>query len=305
VLGARGLVAFNYLRTLSPFTNDLALLSFRYYLDRLTSAVGAVGVGRDTNTQSVSLQRTIPQGEGFGYDATVGRSGGSGGDGTFGRAFVQVNGAHAEIGAEYGRSSRGDGRGQANVFVAGSVGAVGGSVFAARPVLDSLALVRIPGLAGVPVFTNGWLAGTTDASGEVVATNINAYYDNYVTFGTRDLALEYVFPSTDTVISPSRRSGSLVTFDVRRMRALIGVVVETKGAASVPLEFRELTLSRGGEVITGFTARRGEFYIEGVESGEYLLRLAGRTPCAATLRVPETAAAMIDIGTVTCVPSAR
>ena len=305
VLGARGLVAFNYLRTLSPFTNDLALLSFRYYLDRLTSAVAAVGVGRDTNTQSVSLQRTIPQGEGFGYDATAGRSGGSGGDGTFGRGFVQVNAAHAEIGAEYERSSRSDGRGLANVFVAGSVGAVGGSVFAARPVLDSLALVRIPGLAGVPVFANGWLAGTTDASGEVVATNINAYYDNYVTFGTRDLALDYVFPSTDTVISPSRRSGSLVTFDVRRMRALIGVVVETKGAASLPLEFRELTLSRGGEVITGFTARRGEFYIEGVEPGEYLLRLNGRAPCTTTVRVPETAAAMADIGTVTCVPSAR
>ncbi len=305
VLGARGLVALTYLRTLSPFTNDLALLSFRYYLDRLTSAIGAVGIGRDTNTQSLSLQRTIPQGEGFGYDATAGRSGGNGGVGTIGRAFVQVNAAHAEFGAEYERWSRGDVRGRSNAFVAGSIGAVGGSVFAARPVLDSLALVRIPGLAGVPVFANGWLAGTTNDAGEVVATNINAYYDNYLAFGTRDLALDYVFPSADAVIAPSRRSGSLVTFDVRRMHALIGVVVEVQGAASLPLEFRELTLSRGDKVIKGFTARRGEFYLEGVEPGEYLLRLGGRTPCTATVRVPETAAAMADIGTVSCVPSAR
>jgi outer membrane usher protein len=303
VLGTRGLIAVNYLRTLAPFTNDLALLSFRYYLDRQSSAVAAVGAGRGTNTQSVSLQRTIPQGEGFGYDVTAGRASGNGGDGTFGRAFVQVNAAHAEIGAEYERSSRGGGQpGQANVFVAGSVGAVGGSVFAARPVQDSLALVRIPGLADVPVFANGWYAGRTNAAGEVVANNVNAYYENYISFGTRDLALDYVFSTAEAVISPPRRSGTLVTFEVRKMRAVIGALVEQRNGASVPLEFRELTLTRGAEVIKGFTARRGEFYVEGVEPGEYLLHLNGSAPCSARLRIPADIGAMVDIGTAVCVP---
>jgi outer membrane usher protein FimD/PapC len=56
-------------------------------------------------------------------------------------------------------------------------------------------------------------------------------------------------------------------------------------------------------VIKGFTARRGEFYVEGVEPGEYLLQLNNGAPCTARLRVPDDAGAMTDVGTLTCVPA--
>jgi outer membrane usher protein FimD/PapC len=306
VLGARGLVAVNYLRTLRPSDSYLALLSLRYYFDRMNSVVAALGAARGSNTQSLSLQRTIPQGEGLGYDLTAGRASSHDSDGAFGRAFVQFNAAHAEIGAEYERSSRNGSRpGMANVFVAGSVGAVGGSVFAARPVQDSFALIRIPELADVPVYANGWYAGRTNAAGEVVASNINAYYDNFIAFGTKDLPLDYVFSGADSVISPSTRSGTLVTFEVRRMQAVIGTLVAKINGTAVPLEFRELTLKRGQRAIKGFTARRGEFYVEGVEPGEYLLQLNDGAPCTARLRVPDDAGAMTDVGALTCIPAAR
>jgi outer membrane usher protein FimD/PapC len=86
------------------------------------------------------------------------------------------------------------------------------------------------------------------------------------------------------------------------MRAVIGALVEQRNGASVPLEFRELTLTRGAEVIKGFTARRGEFYVEGVEPGEYLLHLNGSAPCSARLRIPADTGSMVDIGTAVCVP---
>jgi len=305
-LGGRGLVSASYVRIVEPTSNYIALLSFRYYLDRLTSAVAAVGAGRDSNNQSLTLQRSIPQGRGVGYELTAGRVGGDGADAAFGRGFLQFNAAHAELGAEYARSSRAEsGPGYSRVFVAGSIGAVGGSVFLARPVQDSFALIRIPELADTPVYANGWYAGRTNAAGEVVATNLSSFYENFISFGARELPLDYVFASSEEVISPPRRSGTLVTFDVRRMRAVLGVLAEQRNGTLVPLEFRELTLTRGAEVIKGFTARRGEFYVEGVEPGEYLLQLNGSVPCTARLRVPEDAGAMTDVGTLTCVPTAK
>jgi outer membrane usher protein FimD/PapC len=117
--------------------------------------------------------------------------------------------------------------------------------------------------------------------------------------------MDYVFSSAEAVISPMRRSGTLVAFEVRRLRAVTGVLFEQRDGISVPLEFRELTLSRGNAVMRGFTARRGEFYIEDVEPGEYLLRANGGEPCSARLRVPDDAGPMTNTGTLNCVPPAR
>ncbi len=305
LLDGRALVAVNYTRTLEPQSTSVWLLSFRYFFDSDTSVIAAAGGTRaagtpSTNTQSISLDKSIPQGEGVGYTLTGGHVG-DGFDGAFGRAFVQANAAHATFGAEYARASRPDaGPGLSQLFVAGSIGAVGGSVFAARPVDDSFALVRVEGMRDVPVYANGWYAGKTDAKGEVVATNIASYYDNFIAFGTKDLPLDYVFASSEKVISPPTRSGTLVAFEVKKNHAVFGVLVESRGGARLPLEFREITLTRGDIVVRAFTARRGEFYVEGLTPGAYQLRLDGDPPCTAQISVPDPAEAMTDVGTVLC-----
>jgi hypothetical protein len=73
----------------------------------------------------------------------------------------------------------------------------------------------------------------------------------------------------------------------------------------MPIEFQEIALTRGDASIQSFTARRGEFYAEGVEPGEYQLRAAGDAPCTARITVPDPAETMTDVGTVVCVPSLR
>jgi hypothetical protein len=83
--------------------------------------VAAVGGGQGLNTQAISLERSIPQGEGVGYTFTGGHVGGDGSDGAFGRAFVQANAAHVTVGAEYSRASRPEaGPSLSQVFVAGT-----------------------------------------------------------------------------------------------------------------------------------------------------------------------------------------
>lgn len=302
----RGLLSLNYTRTLEPQSVSAWLLSFRYYFDSITSVVAAVGGTGNHSTQGVTLERSVPQGEGFGYTLTGAHAGGDGVNGDFGRAFVQVNAAHATFGGEYSRANASEaGVSLSNLFVTGSVGYVGGSLFAARPVEDSFALIRLPGLADVPVYANSWYAGRTNAAGEVVATNISAYYDNFVVFGTKDLPLDYVFPTSEKVFSPMTRSGTLVQFAIRKNHAVFGVLVTSDEGKPLPLEFREIVLTRGGAAIQSFTARRGEFYVEGVEPGQYRLRVDGDPPCSARVEVPDPATATTDVGTVTCVAERR
>ena len=306
MLAGKGLLSLNYVRTVEPQSAYGWLLSFRYFYDATTSVVAAVGGSNDGNTQALSLQKSVPQGEGVGYDVTVGRRGSDAPDAVFGRAFVQANAEHVAVGGEYSRASRAEaGPGLARVFVAGSIGGTGGRMFAARPVQDSFALVRVPDLEDVPVYANGWFVGKTNASGEVVATNIASYYDNFISFGTRELPLDYVFPSSEIVLSPPTRSGTLASFAVRKNRAIVGLLVEVRDGKPLPLEFREIRLVRGDTILRSFTARRGEFYVEGVEPGEYLLRQDTGNACSVRIRIPDLADTMTDIGTAVCEPAMR
>jgi outer membrane usher protein len=306
LLDGKALLALNYTRTLEPQSTSSWLLSLRYFFDTDTSATAAVGGTGSTHAQSLSLDKSIPQGEGVAYSFTGGHFSDGGSDGAFGRAFVQANAAHATFGVDYSRASRPEGGpGMSQLFLAGSIGAVGGSVFASRPIEDSFALVRIDGLRDVPVYANGWYAGKTDAKGEVVATNIASYYDNFIAFGTKDLPFDYVFPTSERVISAPNRSGTLVAFEIKKNRAVFGALVESRGGKRQPLEFREIMLSRGDAVIRSFTARRGEFYVDGVTAGAYELRMEGTSPCTARITVPEAAEAMTDVGTVVCEPGPR
>jgi len=306
MLDSKGLFAVNYIQSVQPRTSGNWLLSFRYFFDAVTSVVAAVGGVGGRGTQALSLEKSIPQGEGIGYVFTGGHASGDGTDGAFGRAFVQVNATHATFGADYSRASTPQaGPGLSQVFLAGSLGYVGGSAFASRPVDDSFAVVRVPGLRDVPVYSNGWLAGRTNADGQVIATNITSYYDNFITFGSSELPLEYVFSKSAVVISPPSRSGTLVAFEVKKNRAIYGTLVRMRGNTASPLEFREITVTREAQVTHSFTGRRGEFYLEGVEPGTYELRPDGEPDCVARVIVPEVGEAMLDIGTAICSTTPR
>jgi outer membrane usher protein len=300
-LDGKGLLSLSYTRTIEPSSTSAWLLSFRYYFDAQTSLAAGVGGVGNRRTQSVSLDRAVPQGEGIGYSFTAAHLGGNGASAGYGRAFVQLNAERIALGADYSRSSEPDASPSfSQFFVAGSIGAVGGSLFMARPVLDSFALVRIPGMPGIPVYANGWFAGKTDDRGEVVATNLASYYDNYITFGAADLPIDYVFDQSERVISPPTRSGTLVTFAIRRNRAVQGALFLARDGTPVALEFRDIRLTGAGQTISGFTARRGEFYVEGLEPGEYQLRTYGEPQCVARIVVPEQSGPTTDVGVVTC-----
>ncbi|MGE5825543.1 MAG: fimbria/pilus outer membrane usher protein [Bacteroidota bacterium] len=300
-LDARAILSFNYTRTEQPAAGNSWLVSFTYYFDRVTSAVGRAGGAQGSNFQSVGLQKAVPLGQGYGYLVEGGRAELGGQSAAVGRGQFQLNAAHAIAGVDtIGSSDRAVQAGSSRAFVAGGIGYAGGALFASRPILDSFAVVRVGDVPGVPVYANGWLQGKSDAHGEVVATDLNAFYDNDISFLAQDLPLNYRYPRSQLTISPPNRSGSVVNFQLKAVQAVYGTLLAERGGKRVPLDLRELEVSGAGRSFSSFTAQRGEFYFEDLEPGDYALRVRGELACTATIRVRHTTDPFLDLGAVTC-----
>ena len=267
----KAILSVNYTHNEQPSSDHVWSLSFTYYLDRDYAAVGRVGGSRNANAESIALQKIVPRGEGFGFNVEAGRAEREGTTAAVGRGSLQVNATHATFGMDYARASeQGVAPGFSRAFVAGSVDYAGNTIIAARPILDSFAVVKVGDLPDVPVFANNWLMGRTDAEGKVVATDLYAYYDNYISFGAKNLPVNYQFPASVRVISPLPRSGSLLSFPVRKSQAVYGRLVEERDGRELPIELRELKITRNGQSVDSFTARRGEFFLEN-STLEYIL----------------------------------
>ena len=301
---SRAILSLNYTRAERPSSSDTWLLSLTYYFDREYSAVGRAGGAPGSNFQSGALQKAVPLGEGYGYAVEAGRTEQGGTTAAVGRGQFQLNAAHAVAGVDTVTSSdRAVEPGSSRAFVAGGIGYAGGTLFASRPIIDSFAVVRVGEVPGVPVYANGWLQGKTNAQGEVVATNVNSFYDNDVSFRARDLPLNYQYPTSLQTISPPNRSGSVVNFRLRAVQAVYGSLTSEQDGKRVPLELRELKVTGAGRSFDSFTARRGEFYFENLEPGEYSVQVTGDQPCTATIRVQRTEQPFLDLGALPCAPA--
>lgn len=71
----------------------------------------------------------------------------------------------------------------------------------------------------------------------------------------------------------------------------------------LPIEFRDLIVTRAGVAIRSFTAKGGEFYLEGLDPGEYVLQVERDPACVATIQVTDVP--QTELGAVLCAPAAR
>jgi outer membrane usher protein FimD/PapC len=317
LLGGRGILTLSYTKNQGLIDDWIGSVVFRYLFDSDYSVVASATRAGSVKSQAVSFEKTTPVGEGFGFSVGPGRIETPQGSATLGNAYGQYNGRYASLLGRYQASSN-DGvtRGLAEVSVASGIGYVQDRWFASRPLTDSFAVVKVGDVRGVPVRANGQFMGTTDEQGEVVVSPMISFYDNYVSFDRQAVSLDYVFRDSQIVVSPAFRSGSYVAFDVKKNRAVLGRLEQEVEGRRVPIEFRELKVTRAGvdrrswEALYGprffiqsFTAKGGEFYIEQLDPGEWMLEVEKDPACVATIRMPETDAALTELGAVLCVPA--
>lgn len=315
----RGLLTLGYTKNWGLIDQWLGSVTFRYFLDRDYSVVASATRAGSVKSQSLSLEKTTPVGEGYGFSIGPGRIESPQGTSTLANAYGQYNGRYAAVLARYvGSSNDRVDRGLAEISVASGVGYVPGRFFVSRPLTDSFAVVKVGDVADVPVTANGQFMGTTDEQGEVVVSPMISFYDNYISFEQRAVPLDHNFSSSRLIVSPAFRSGSYLKFDVKKQRAVLGRLEQEIDGKRVAIEFRELKAIRAGVdrasweaqygprfFIQSFTAKGGEFYIEQLEPGEWTLQVEGDLACVATIQVPKTEEALTDLGAVLCKPTGR
>ena len=182
--------------------------------------------------------------------------------------------------------------------VQGGVAAVGGEWALARPIADSFAIVKVGDVPGVRVYANNQEVGVTDASGTAFVPRLASYFENPVAIEDRDLPFDHLVPQARFIVSPALRSGVLLDFKARPVRAVAGRLVTRDGQ---PFAEAHGALVVDGERREVLTARDGSFYVEQVGAGRYEGTAArAEAQCRFVLEVPASEAPVTDLREVRC-----
>jgi outer membrane usher protein len=195
---------------------------------------------------ALNAVRPLPSQGGVGWRASLnvgdGQNGSGGGELDYLGRYGQVQaGVYDASGARYGYGS-----------VLGSLVLMDGDVFAARQIADGFAVVSTSGIAGVPVSLQNNPVGTTDSRGLLLVTPLNSYQTNKIGIDPMDLPADLNISKVDLMATPADRSGTLVKFDIRPIRAASVVLVDTTGKP-LPLGSQVRLRGQDGEpALVGF-----------------------------------------------------
>ncbi len=272
-----------------------AFVGLSVFLGHATTALASYSHASGLNTGAIDVQRSLPVGTGFGY-----RVNGSAGDGpSQANGLVQYNAPFGHYEAGLGRSG---GETTSTLTVSGGVVALGGSVFLTRPVEESFALLRVPGVEGVRGSASNQEIGRTDSKGDLLIPNLIPYYGNRIGISDRDVPMDYEIDAVERTVATPLRGGAVVTFPVRRVTGVTGrIVVDVAGREVVPA-YGELTVTGpDGTARVSPVGTEGAFFLENLPAGRHPAVLEYReTVCRFTLSLPASPSALVDIGTVRC-----
>ena len=227
------------------------------------NATASVAHVRDTrgNRMSVDAQRSLPVGIGYGYQ--VHAESGQGGN-TIGVARYQGRYGRYEL-----RQERLNGQSNTAVNVSGSLVGIGGGLYASRPVQDSFALVRIPGVEGVRAFASHQEVGRTGRSGDLLIPDLQPYYANILDVADGDIPLQYAVPDVGQTLALPYRGGAVALFGVQKVQRVVGTIVIADGAEDRIPSYGEITVTVKGGAVISPVGSSGRFYFEDLSSGTH------------------------------------
>jgi outer membrane usher protein len=270
-------------------------VGFSYSLGSLTTASVSYQRIGDEDFAVAEVQRPLTRGTGAGYlvqlrDGEGGRSG---------LARLQYQGAFGRYEASYDRLRGND---RTTLTATGGLVAIGGSLYATRAVQQSFALIRVPGIAGVRGFSSNQEVGRTTDSGELLVPDLLPYYGNRLSISDQDVPIEYAIDATERVVAPPHRGGALVSFPVRKVRSVTGVLAVSEGSTVVVPASGELIVQVDGIENSSPVGNGGEFYFESVPAGRHPATVTFQGgSCRFILDVPRSSETFLDLGRIVCV----
>jgi outer membrane usher protein len=263
--------------------------------ERSVAAVAYNGVRANregnSNDTSLTLQRSVPAGEGYGYRVVAHTQNQVEAD-----AIWQNNVGTYEVDA-----SRFQGSTAGRLSVAGGIGYVGGHAFASRQITDSFGVVRVADYSGVGVLQDNQPVGRTDANGYAVLPQMRAYDINRVSIEERDLPLDAQVDKLKMEAVPFFRSGLLLDFPVRRSHGAT-LSIRLDDGAPMPSGAIVRIAGRDEEFPVGLG---GEAYLTGLEERNRLRATWKGKSCEFDIEFPRTADPLPSLGTFVCHGVAR
>lgn len=278
-----------------PTAGNEAFVGLSCFLGNNTTALASYNHQEGQNTGSLDVQRSLPVGTGYGY-----RFSGTVGDGS-GQANGQVQ-YNAPFGHYEASMTQGGGTTTSTLSASGGIVALGGTVLLTRPVDDSFALLRVPGVAGVRGYASNQEIGTTDSRGDLLIPNLIPYYGNRIGIADRDVPMDYEIDAVERTVATPLRGGAVVTFPVRRVTSVTGRVVVADAGREIVPAYGELTATGpDGKAQVSPIGGDGGFYLENLPPGRYPAVVEQKeTVCRFTLVVPAFTSAFVNLGTVRC-----
>lgn len=233
------------------------------------------------------LQKSPPLGEGYGYRLQA--------RDTDLLAAGTLNTRVATWTAEAAHP-RQDGPDAVRLGVSGGIGVVGAYPFLSRTITDSFGVVRVADYPNVHVLHENQPVAQTDERGYAVLPRLRPYDRNQVTIDQRDLPLDARVESLKLQAVPYYRSGVLIEFPVRRVRAATFHIMLEDGSA----------LPSGALVrLMGATeefpvALKGEVYLEGLGDKNRVIATWHGQSCTFDIAYPQTDDPLPDLGTRIC-----
>ena len=252
----------------------------------------------DGRTASVQWTRPPPIREGWGFD--IGATQASGGtDTTQWRTAVQRESPWVRLRADLSGDTRSDPY-ALRVSAAGALTFIAGQTYLSRPVEDSYALVQVGELADVPVTVNGLPAGMTNHRGQLFVPRISAHYDTVVAIDAQALPLDHAVADVQRRVVLPERSGTVIRFEARRLRALAAQLVR----GEQPLARARVWIGSTAQVIETLTGPQGELYLEDLAPGAHHGEVESETGrCRFDLRMPHHDEVLVELGTLACLPT--
>ena len=253
--------------------------------------------GGHGGTTQATVQQSLPVGPGLGYRLVA-----SQGENAVNEATAQYQGSYGRIEADYQHQGYGtDNRGTATLTATGGLVLIGGNAYLTRPVQDSYALIRVPGVRGVHGLMSNQVVGTTDGKGDLLIPSMLHYYGNRIGIDDKDIPLDHDIGSTERIIAPPYRGGAIVTFPVRRVQSVSGTaVIDDQGATTLPA-YGQIVVHVDKQQMVSPLDEAGNFYLENVPPGSYSAEVQYEAGvCISPLVVPVGSTALVNVGTIRC-----
>lgn len=259
-----------------------------------TASVTATRIA-NVDQSEVSIQKPLATGIGYGYRVRSIQDPTSGNNGEASLQYQSSFGRYELVGRRTSDQS------SVAVSAAGGLVLQGGDFLFTRPVDQSFALVRVPGVAGVEVYASNLSIGRTNSRGDLLVPTLSPYYGNPIRIQDKDIPMSYEVLKTERIIAPPYRGGALVEFPVRKVRTITGAIrLMKKGAANIP-SYGEMTIAQGDEKASSPLGSNGEFYFENLNDGSFTFRvISDYGSCTGSGLIPSTNDTVVRLGTITC-----